>query len=116
MSQLSLTFNNLKGRFRVQTENRQKRFRPNSSEVNTAMSAYPNRSLAWKWFFHFCHEFLQVSRAEPLPAKTQSSSIAGSSQIFRICLPERKGGKGTVIQKSRNIFLQPGVGFGLEAA
>lgn len=31
-------------------------------------------SLAWRWFFHFCHEFLQVSTAKPLPAKTQSSS------------------------------------------
>lgn len=90
MPQLLQKFNDLKGHFSLQTESRQKRYRPRSSVKWTQPCQFIlTGSLAWRWFFHFCHEFPQVvSTAKPLPANTQSSS-----HVIGIHLAEPEGGK-----------------------
>lgn len=90
MPQLSLKCNDLKGHFRVQTETIQAWL---FGEVNVPRVVYPHQSLAGRCLFHFCREFLQVSWAKLLPAKTQSSSSGWLQPDHQVHLAEPDGGK-----------------------
>lgn len=108
MPQPSLKCSDLKGHSGAQTETLQAQL---CGEANGARAVCPNQSLAGRWLFHFCQEFLQVSWAKLHPAKTLSSSSGWLSQIIGFIWPSQMEER-----QSRNTFPQPRVGFGLEAA
>lgn len=101
MPPLSLKSNDLKGHFGVQTQKIQ------GGSLGKWMWPHqfiPAGSLARGWFLHFCHEFLEVSTAKPLPAKSQSSS-SGWLQPDHLAEPEGGKAKHLNLERQEHLFI-----------